>query len=76
MRAEFREAGNPLPHDPSTFGMEAVGNKVYIVVGSDGSAYASNDEGTLCILLIHRVPCKMIQSIKLQNTKTSLYSNL
>ena len=36
-----------LPHDSNTFGMEAVGNKVYLITGGDGSAYVSSDEGNM-----------------------------
>ena len=36
-----------LPHDSNSFGMEAVGNKVYIIVGGDGSAYVSSEEGNV-----------------------------
>ena len=41
-----------LPHDSNTFGMEAVGNKVYLTTGSDGSAYVSSDEGKLMFFSI------------------------
>ena len=41
-----------LPHDSNTFGMEAVGNKVYLTTGSDGSAYVSSDEGNVKIFSI------------------------
>ena len=41
-----------LPHDSNTFGMEAVGNKVYLTTGSDGSAYVSSDEGNLIFFSI------------------------
>ena len=40
-----------LPHDSNTFGMEAVGNKVYLTTGSDGSAYISSEEGNKTIFI-------------------------
>ena len=39
---------NNLPHDangPNSFGMEAVGNKVYLNVGGEGASYVSIDDG-------------------------------
>ena len=42
-----------LPHDSNTFGMEAVGNKIYLTTGSDGSAYVSSDEGNIEIFHFH-----------------------